>query len=69
MPREWNTDYRQPWNPIIKKCLDAIDIHTRLHLETGDVWHHQQSEKLRDYLRELKDWIHETEPEGWHRKS
>jgi hypothetical protein len=67
MAREWNTSFREPWNPIIKKCLDAIDLHSRLHLSTGDIFHHEQAEILRKYVSDLKDWIHATEPEGWHR--
>lgn len=68
MAREWNTPYREPWNPVIKKCLDAIDLHTTLHIETQDQFHIEQAKMLRQYVRNLKDWIHETEPEGWHRK-
>ena len=68
MARVWNTPYREPWNPVIKKCLDAIDLHTTLHIETQDQFHIEQSKLLRQYVRNLKDWIHETEPEGWHRK-
>lgn len=69
MAREWNTPYREPWNPVIKKCLDAVDLHTRLHLETGDPFHSFQANILRQYVMNLKDWIHQTEPEGWHRQA
>lgn len=68
MAREWNTPFREPWNPVIKKCLDAIDLHTVLYLETQDPFHTKQSDILRQYVKDLKDWIHDTEPEGWHRK-
>jgi hypothetical protein len=68
MPREFNTQFREPWNPIIKKCVDAIDLHTKLYLETGDPFHSFQCNLLRQYLYNLKDWIHQTEPEGWHKK-
>lgn len=61
MPREWNTPKREPWNPVIKKCLDAIDLHTRLHLETGNVWHEEQAQILRKYVKDLKVWIHYQE--------
>jgi len=61
MPREWNTPIREPWNPVIKKCLDAVDLHTRLHLETGDDWHSIQAKTLRDYVNNLKTWIHKQE--------
>ncbi len=61
MSREFNTITRQPWNPVIKKCLDAIDTHTLLHLQTGDAWHLSQAEVFRQYVRNLKDWIHQQE--------
>jgi len=64
VPREWNTPKREPWNPVIKKCLDAVDLHTRLHLETGDQWHEEQSRMLRKYVKDLKVWIHKEEG-GW----
>jgi hypothetical protein len=68
MPREWNTSFREPWNPVIKKCLDGVDLHTRNLLETGDTFHEDQAKLLRTYVRNLKDWIHATEPEGIHRQ-
>ena len=61
MPREWNTPVREPWNPVIKKCLDAVDLHTRLYLETGDEWHQSQAKVLRNYVSNLKTWIHKQE--------
>ena len=63
MPREWNTPIREPWNPVIKKCLDAVDEHMRQHLKTGDDWHLSQAEILRKYVKDLKVWIHKQE--GW----
>jgi hypothetical protein len=57
MPREWNTPIREPWNPVIKKCLDAVDEHMRQHIKTGDDWHILQAE----ILRNLKVWIHKQE--------
>jgi hypothetical protein len=68
MPREWNTSFREPWNPVIKKCLDGVDLHTKYHIETGDTFHKDQADLLRSYVRNLKDWIHSTEPEGFHRQ-
>lgn len=61
MPREFNTPIREPWNPVIKKCLDAIDTHIKIHLKTGDKWHLSQAEILRQYVRNLKSWIHKEE--------
>ena len=63
MSREWNTPIREPWNPIIKKCLDAVDEHNQQHLKTGDEWHLSQAEILRKYVKDLKVWIHKEE--GW----
>ena len=59
--REFDTPIREPWNPVIKKCLDAIDTHIRLYLKTGDDWHLPQAEILRKYVSELKTWIHQQE--------
>jgi hypothetical protein len=60
--RTWNTPIRDPWNPIIKHCLNAIDYHIDLFVQTHDPWHFCQAQKLRDYLKDLKNWI--TEEEG-----
>lgn len=61
MPREWSTDIRDPWNAKIHSILKTIDLHTELHLETGEEFHINQSNILRNYLRELKTWIHNQE--------
>ena len=61
MPREWDNPIRKPWNPKIKSILDTIDIHTQMHLESGDNFHWTQAEVLRKYLLELKTWIHSQE--------
>ena len=61
MPREWNTPKRERWNAPIHQILKAIDNHTRIYLETGDYWHHQQATILRTYLHDLKTWIHKQE--------
>jgi hypothetical protein len=61
MAREWDTPERECWNKPIHQILKAIDNHTRLHLETGDQWHHQQANILREYVRHLKIWIHKQE--------
>jgi len=68
MPREWNTSFREPWNPIIKKCLDGIDLHNELYFKTQDSFHLNQADLLRLYVSRLKTWIHNTEPEAFHRK-
>jgi len=59
--RTWDTPLRKPWNPVIKACLNAIDEHIRLYVETRDIWHLRQAEYLRDYVVRLKDWIHGQE--------
>jgi hypothetical protein len=63
MPREFNTEERAPWNAPIHKILQAIDNHTRLYMETGDIWHEEQAQILRKYVKDLKVWIHKQE--GW----
>ena len=61
MAREWNTKSRECWNAPIHQILKAIDNHTRLQLETGDFWHEKQANILRQYLRDLKNFIHKEE--------
>ena len=59
--RTWNTPTREPWNPVIKACLNAVDEHIRLYLTTGDRWHLEQAAVLRVYTLSLKQWIHTQE--------
>ena len=59
--RTWNNPTRKPWNPVIKHCLNAVDEHVRLHLLTGDNWHLERAQTLREYVAELKNWIHNIE--------
>jgi hypothetical protein len=61
MPREWNTPHRESWNAPIHNILKAIDNHTQEYFKSGDEWHLQKSEELRQYLQELKTWIHQKE--------
>jgi len=61
MPREFDTPHRENWNRPIHQILKAIDNHTRLYLETGDLWHEKQAQILRKYVKGLKVWIHEQE--------
>lgn len=63
MPREWDTPVREPWNPVIRELLHAVDRHNGLHFATGDPWHLAQAEALRSYVRSLKDWIRQQEAE------
>jgi predicted NAD/FAD-binding protein len=58
MPREWNTPHRDPWNSPIHQILKAIDNHTQEYLKSGDTWHLQKAQELREYVSELKTWIH-----------
>jgi hypothetical protein len=51
MPREWNTPHREKWTAPIHQILKAIDNHTSLYIETGDVWHEEQAQILRKYVR------------------
>jgi hypothetical protein len=52
---------REPWNPLIKQCLDAVDRHEELYRTTGNGWHAAKAQDLRWYVAELKDWIHAQE--------
>jgi hypothetical protein len=61
MPREWNTPIREPWNPPIHQILKAVDAHTHEYFKSGDEWHLQKADMLRNYLHELKTWIHAQE--------
>jgi len=61
MPREWDTPVRECWNASIHHTLKAIDNHTRLYLKTGDEWHEEKAQLLRQYIRDLKYWIHQQE--------
>jgi hypothetical protein len=59
--REWNTPHREKWTAPIHQILKAIDNHTSLYIETGDVWHEEQAQILRKYIKDLKVWIHKEE--------
>jgi len=59
--RTFDTATRSRWNAPIYHCLKAIDAHTSLFLATGLPWHSQKAELLRQYVNELKTWIHEEE--------
>ena len=59
--REWNTPTREPWNPLIHELLQAVDRHNRQLFITGDPWHADKAEQLRQYVRDLKSWIHQQE--------
>ena len=59
--REFNTPIREPWNVLIHQSLQAIDRHNRLWFDSGDGWHLQQAQVLRDYVAGLKTWIHREE--------
>lgn len=61
MPREWSNNTRDPWNDKIHTTIKAIDQHTKLYLESGDEFHNKQSKILRNYVNELKSWIHKQE--------
>jgi len=58
MPREWNTPTREPWNAPIHNILKAIDNHNHEYFNTNNIWHLKKAHELRQYLHELKTWIH-----------
>jgi hypothetical protein len=59
--REWDTPLRGPWNPVISHLLKAIDNHVACFLTTGEIWHLTKAQELREYVRQLKDWLHKQE--------
>lgn len=61
MPREWNNPHREPWNTPIHQILKAIDNHNQEYFKTGNSWHLEKADMLRNYLKELKFWIHKKE--------
>lgn len=61
VPIEWNTPHREKWTAPIQQILKAIDNHTSLYIETGDVWHEEQAQILRQYIKDVKVWIHKEE--------
>jgi hypothetical protein len=48
---------REPWNPVIAHQLKAIDNHVACFLTTGEIWHLTKAQELREYVRQLKDWL------------
>ena len=54
MAREWNTPNREPWNAPIHNILKAIDNHTHEYFKSGDEWHLNKAQELRQYVSELK---------------
>jgi hypothetical protein len=59
--RTFNTPHRENWNSPIHNILKAIDNHTQEYLKSGDIWHLQKAQLLREYVSELKTWIHREE--------
>lgn len=59
--RTWNSPIREPWNPVIRNILQAIDTHNQLYFKTGNPWHLQKAQELRFYVIELKEWIASNE--------
>lgn len=59
--RTFNTPLRAPLNPIIHRILQAIDWHNSQFFKDGNLWHIEQTTILRQYVRELKTWVHAQE--------
>ena len=59
--REWDTPVREPWNALIHQALQAIDRHNMHWFADQDPIHLCQAELLREYVRDLKAWIHQQE--------
>jgi hypothetical protein len=61
MPREWNTPAREPWNASIHQILKAIDRHNHEYFKTQNPWHLEKAQELREYIKQLKDYILKNE--------
>lgn len=59
--REWDTPVREPWNVLIHQALQAIDRHNMHWFTSQDPIHLRQASLLREYVRDLKAWIHQQE--------
>lgn len=59
--RTFNTPLRAPLNPIIYRILQAIDWHNSQFFKDGNLWHVEQTAILRQYVKELKTWVHAQE--------
>jgi hypothetical protein len=59
--RTWNNPTREPWNPAIHQLLRAVDHHNEAFFKDGKEWHLEKAAMLRQYVRELKEWIQEEE--------
>jgi hypothetical protein len=46
---------------VIAQSLKAIDLHVACFLTTGESWHLTKAQELREYVRQLKDWINRQE--------
>ena len=42
MPREWDSEEREPWNPKIATIVKAIDLHNVYYFKDGDERHKQR---------------------------
>jgi len=60
----WTTPHREPWHSMIKECQDAVDRHTKMYLETKDVFHLNQADLIRLYMCRLKEWIRKNESDS-----
>jgi len=61
MSRTFNTPHRENWNAPIHNILKAIDNHNQEYFNSGNIWHLKKAEILREYVSELKTWIHQQE--------
>ena len=61
MAREFNTPIREPWNGVIKTCLDTVDLHNEHLFKSNNPKHAQAAEMLRRYVIHLKNLIKSIE--------
>jgi hypothetical protein len=57
--RTYTTDVRKDWQDMVAETLRAIDRHSKIYLqEDKDDFHMQSYYILKQYLVNLKSWIH-----------
>jgi len=61
MPRDFDTPQRTIWNAPIHNILKAIDNHNHEYFKTQDPWHLEKAQELREYIKQLKNYIHQNE--------
>ena len=59
--RTFFVETRNDWNPFIYQMLKYIDTLQEYYLNTGDYFYEEQSQKIRNLIKEHKKHIHKLE--------